>query len=149
VACIPSALAYIPISRPAKGIDDYGSGMGLPAWYQSTLSLQLSLNPQTWEALQGCGVDECSELCLEFFYAAPGEEQAEALVAYVRAQTDYQIDTRSNKKGLLAKRTWMVVGQTQPTRVSLVVLNDWVAWMVAAGAQHGGCEFDGWGAEAA
>ena len=123
--------------------------MGLPVWYESTLSLQLSMNPQTWEALQGCGVDESSELSLEFSYAAPGEEQAEALVAYVRAETDYQIDTRSNKKGLLAKRTWMVVGQTQPTRVSLDVLNDWVAWMVATGAQHGGCEFDGWGARAA
>jgi hypothetical protein len=35
---------------------------------------------------------------------------------------------------------------TQPTPVSLEVVDAWTAWMVAAGAQAGPCAFDGWSA---
>ncbi len=41
----------------------------------------------------------------------------------------------------------MVIGKTQPTTVSLDILNEWVRSMVLAGAEKGPCEFDGWGAE--
>ena len=43
---------------------------------------------------------------------------------------------------------WLVVGMTQPTPVSLELLDDWAQWMVAAGAERGPCAFDGWSAEA-
>jgi hypothetical protein len=33
------------------------------------------------------------------------------------------------------------------TTVSLEILNEWTDWMVLGGAEIGGCEFDGWGAE--
>jgi hypothetical protein len=49
--------------------------------------------------------------------------------------------------GLLAKPSWTVEGKTQPTAASLEILNDWVTWMVGAGAEHGACEFDGWGTQ--
>jgi hypothetical protein len=49
---------------------------------------------------------------------------------------------------MLAKKQWSVTGSTQPTVVSLDILNQWVGWMVGAGAENGGCEFDGWGAQA-
>jgi hypothetical protein len=49
---------------------------------------------------------------------------------------------------MLSKKQWSVTGSTQPTPVSLDILHRWVGWMVAAGAENGGCDFDGWGAEA-
>jgi len=122
--------------------------METPDWYEGTLSQQLAMNPKTWEALQEHGVTEDSELRLEFFYVAPGESEAQNLVTCLQDETDYDVEARSHKKGMLSKRGWIVTGHTQPTKVSLEILNEWVDWMVTAGAEHGGCEFDGWGAEA-
>lgn len=106
------------------------------------------MNPRTWAALQEHGVDEASELRLDFFYVAPGQGEAEALGEFLRRETDYEVDVHTIKKGMLSKKQWSVTGSTQPTRVSLDILNQWVGWMVAAGAENGGCEFDGWGAQA-
>ncbi len=53
------------------------------------------------------------------------------------------------KKGVLSMKAWSVSGSTQPTAVSLDILNEWIQWMVSAGAANGGCEFDGWGAPVA
>jgi hypothetical protein len=122
--------------------------MALPEWYESTLEHQVRMTPKTWEALQEHGVNESSELRLEFFYRAPGEEAANGLVEFLRSETDYEVVAGSQKKGMLAKRAWNVAGATQPTAVSLAILNEWVTWMVEAGAEHGPCEFDGWGAHA-
>ena len=65
-------------------------------------------------------------------------QDAERLATFLRDQTDYDVRATSDS----------VSGTTQPTTVDLDVLNQWVGWMVAAGAEYGGCEFDGWGAEA-
>jgi hypothetical protein len=119
-----------------------------PAWAQEVLQRQLAMNPQTWAGLQEHGVDESTKLRLDFFYVAPGQTGAEALGEYLRRETDYDVDVHSIKKGMLSKKQWSVTGSTQSTTVSLDILNQWVGWMVAAGAENGGCEFDGWGAEA-
>jgi hypothetical protein len=119
-----------------------------PAWGHEALLQQLAMNPQSWEALQAHGVDESSQLRLDFFYVAPGEPEARALAAYLADETDYSVSVNGTKKGRLSKKQWSVTGSTQLTAVSLDILNHWVQWMVVAGAQHGRCEFDGWGAEA-
>ena len=106
------------------------------------------MTSQTWAALQEHGVDESTKLRLDFFYLAPGQTEAEALGEFLRNETDYDVDVHSMRKGMLSKKQWSVTGSTQPTAVSLDILNQWVGWMVAAGAENGGCEFDGWGAEA-
>jgi hypothetical protein len=106
------------------------------------------MNPQTWAALQEHGIGESSDLRLDFFYVAAGQVEAEALGEFLRDETDYHVDVHGIKKGMLSKKQWSVKGSTQPTTVSLDILNQWVTWMVAAGAEHGGCEFDGWGAQA-
>jgi hypothetical protein len=46
---------------------------------------------------------------------------------------------------MLSRREWIVTGWTRETAL---ILNQWVAWMVTAGAEHGPCKFDGWGAQA-
>jgi hypothetical protein len=120
-----------------------GGKMSSPA----TLAFQLATNPQTWEVLLDNGVGEGTELQLDFFYLAPSQGQAETLVRFLRDETDYDVEAVPNKKGRFSKTTWTVSGNTQPTTVSLPILNEWVSWMVAAGADHGQCQFDGWGAE--
>jgi hypothetical protein len=122
--------------------------MARPGWYESTLALHLLTTSQTWEALQAHGVDGSGELPLEFFYQAPGERAASALAAFLRAETDYEVVTGSQKTGLLSRRAWNVAGSTRPMAVSLDILLEWATWMVAAGAEHGPCKFHGWGAHA-
>ncbi|MDP2710096.1 MAG: hypothetical protein Q8O56_02665 [Solirubrobacteraceae bacterium] len=40
-----------------------------------------------------------------------------------------------------------MIGTTQPAQISLELLDDWVDWMIAAGAAEGPCAFDGWAAQ--
>jgi hypothetical protein len=114
---------------------------------RQVLAQQLAMNQQSWQALQEHGVTEESELRLDFFYVAPGEREAENLRAFIQHETNYDVRVRSSGGGFMRKKSWMVTGTTQPTKVSLDILNDWVGWMVAAGFERD-CEFDGWGAEA-
>ncbi len=117
-------------------------------WYEQLLELQLRANPAIWKNLQRFGVDERTELRLAFIYLAPVEDEAERLAAFLRAQTDYEVQTRRRSKGGLFEKTeWLVIGATQPTAVSLEAINAWVEWMVAAGAAEGPCAFDGWKSE--
>jgi len=104
------------------------------------------MNKQTWQALQAHGVTEDTDLRLDFFYIAPREQPARALVALIERETDYDITVASNAAGFL-KKNWTVRGTTKGTKVSLEILDQWVTWMVAAGA-HEDCEFDGWGTQA-
>jgi hypothetical protein len=118
-----------------------------PPWFDETLSRQLAMNPQTWAMLQEHGVDESTELTLDFFYDAPGEAEAQALATFLCEETDYDVAVDANKKRMLSKKEWSVTGSTQPTKASAEILDQWVRWMVTAGAENGGCEFDGWGAK--
>jgi hypothetical protein len=118
----------------------------VPDSHAAARSRHLELNARTWEALQEAGVGENSELRLDFFYVAPGEQEGEELVRFLREEKGYRAEVQSQRKGLLSKRTWTVVGETGRMAVSLAVLDDWVIWMIDAGAQHGACDFDGWGA---
>lgn len=106
------------------------------------------MNGQTWSTLQAHGVEEGTRLRLDFFYDAPGQSEAEELASFIRTETDYAVFANGAKQGFLSKRSWTVAGSTQPTPVSLETLNQWVEWMVYAGIEHGGCRFDGWGAQA-
>jgi hypothetical protein len=40
-----------------------------------------------------------------------------------------------------------VRGTTQSTQVSLPILREWVHWMLIAGLESNGAQFDGWGTE--
>lgn len=118
--------------------------MGVPGWYEETLARQLAMTPQTWSVLVGHGVDSDTELRLDFAFRAPTEEGAEALVSFLRLETDYEVDVDFERVG--DERTWSVIGLTHPTALDQTILEDWVRWMIAAGAAYGECRFDGWGA---
>ena len=112
-------------------------------WYEQLLELQLHKNRELWAGLQERGAG--SELRLGFIYAAPGEPEARKLVGFLRAETDYEVDARS--RGDDGEDAWFVIGTTQPTPVTLELLDDWTEWMIAAGAAEGPCAFDGWAAQ--
>ncbi|MFP4475762.1 MAG: ribonuclease E inhibitor RraB [Desulfatibacillaceae bacterium] len=118
-----------------------GQAGRLEGRYEEILKRHLLTNLETWRLLQRNGVDEYSEVRLNFFFYTSEEEAANALYDYLQSETEY--DLEMEKKGLL-KKTWRISGATQPTAISLIILNDWVRWMVSAGARHN-CEFHGWG----
>jgi hypothetical protein len=110
--------------------------------YEDILGKQLTMNRQTWTALQKHGVTQDSQLRLDFSYNAPSHEAADKLCALLRAQTDYEVTVES--AGSFLRRKWRIEGKTQNTAVSPEVLDQWVTWMVSAGKEHS-CDFDGWG----
>ena len=112
--------------------------------YRRLLAKQLVMNEQTWSTLVTRGVNESTELRLDFAYAAPDRSSAESLESVLKEQTDY--DVRIQSSGNLLRKTWAVVGSTRPTQVSHEILDQWVDWMVTAGL-HQNCEFDGWGTQ--
>ncbi len=119
---------------------------GEPEWYEQILELQLRENPEAWARFVDQGLDE-DELRLGFIYLAPSEEAACELAAFLRAETDYDVEVHDQRIGKVKKPTWLVVGATQPTLLTLELLDGWVEWMVAAGAAQGPCAFDGWAAQ--
>src|SRR5689334_15035007 len=96
-------------------------------WVDDAIAHQIKMNARTWATLQSYGVGETTEITLDFFYDAPSEHSAWELAAFLRQETDYEV--RVTKDG--------VKGSTQPTLVSLEILNQWVSWMISAGAEHG------------
>jgi hypothetical protein len=114
-----------------------------PEWYERLLELQLKENPEAWARCVDHDIDE-DELRLGFIYLAPGEAEGASLVTFLRAETDYEVELHQQQTGLHAEPTWLVVGATQPEYLSLEILDEWVEWMVAAGASEGPCAFDGW-----
>ncbi|HEU4387720.1 MAG TPA: ribonuclease E inhibitor RraB [Blastocatellia bacterium] len=111
--------------------------------YEDLLSLQLRMNKQTWSALQRHGVDEQTPLRLDFSYNAPSRSSAEELRSFLAQETDY--DVRVESDGWLLSKRWRLEGTTQSTTLSQQTLDEWVTWMVIAGKENGGCDFDGWG----
>lgn len=118
--------------------------MDVPDWFEETVARQLAMVPQTWAVLGEHGIDADSEIQLDFFFDAPSEAAAVELIAFLRLETDYDVDVDFTGQG--ETRAWQVVGSTHPTTLSKEILQDWVRWMIAAGAQYGACQFDGWGA---
>ena len=118
-----------------------------PDRYEHLLKAHLNVNPKSWEALQSRGVDERTPLQLDFEYTAPGEDEVRVLMRFLRTSTDYQFQGGARDEDDGTQR-WMVLGSTSPTTWSLDRLNAWVTEMIAYGRDHGGAEFDGWGARA-
>jgi hypothetical protein len=117
-----------------------------PDWHEQIVEAQLRENVEIWARFEEQGLDE-QELQLGFIYLAPGKREGNELARFLREQTDYDVEVHSQKTSKLGKPRWLVVGATQPAIVTLEILDEWVTWMVAAGAAEGPCAFDGWAAQ--
>lgn len=117
-------------------------------WYEQLLEQHLSHNRDIWARLREHGLEHDTDVRLGFIYVAPGEAEAETLVAFLREETDYEVSARLRPgDDHDAEPDWVVIGTTQPTPISLELLDDWCEWMIAAGAAEGPCAFDGWAAQ--
>ena len=105
---------------------------------------QLAMNAETLDALRRAGLTEEKEVQIEFFFVAPNEAAARALVAHLEANDCLGLALQ--RSGSFFSRRFSVVGKTHPTAVTPQVLSQWVPWIVVQDIIHG-CEFDGWGAQ--
>jgi hypothetical protein len=99
---------------------------------------QMDMNPVTLGRLTTLGLTTETPVRLDFAYECPSEVAAETLLQHLRADTDY--DVAINRDDGIEVR-----GSTQPTAITLDILNRWVFWMCQAGVERGDCTFDGWG----
>jgi hypothetical protein len=107
--------------------------------FRDLLASQLILTEDMWGVLVREGLTEESVVRLDFAYRANAAADADALVSFLRAETDYAVSSAPDDTG------FRVEGTTRETTVNPEILAQWVKWMVAAGYRHGRCEFDGWG----
>jgi len=114
--------------------DREGAAQRLPAWHPGeVIAREIAQNKQTWDALARLGVREGTELALEFVYETAGLAADRVLAEFLGGE-GYEVEIEPGG----------VSGQTMPMPVSPAALDDWVARMVLAGHEHGGCAFDGW-----
>ena len=104
----------------------------------SNYERQMDMNPLTFARLTGLGPTPETPVRLDFAYECQSEASAGSLLEYLREETDYNL-TLSRDGGITLR------GTTQPTAISLDILQQWVFWMCRAGVEHGDCRFDGWG----
>ena len=117
-------------------------------WYDDLLDQHLSRNRDIWAGLREHGLEDGTALRLGFVYVAPGVAEADQLVAFLHEETDYEATSRQRPgDDVRDEPDWVVIGTTQPTPVTLDLLDDWCEWMIAAGATKGPCAFDGWAAQ--
>ena len=111
--------------------------------YAVNLYRQLQMAPHTWRRLTEFGVDENTELALNYIFNAPDKDKAAKLVGMLH-QYGYRADVRQT--GTFFNKKWIVEGWTNPGTFSPEKLDQWVQWMVQAGKE---CEshFDSWDAE--
>jgi hypothetical protein len=109
--------------------------------YQRLLAKQLARNEEVWPALLALGISDTVPLQVDFHYFASSETRAQELILFLRAETDYYVELRSD---FSTEGQWLIAGRTQKTTVSKEVLDHWVKGMVATGFAHD-CVFDGWG----
>jgi hypothetical protein len=106
--------------------------------YEEIVALQQQMNRTTFQRLLDLGLSADKELQLEFSFICDDEQAGRQLLAFLSRDTDYDVKIASSHG------VWLVEGTTQPTPVSLEIIDQWVRWMAAAGLKHR-CEFDGWG----
>ena len=65
--------------------------------FQALLDNQLQMNPQTWAALQGRGVDERTLLIIDFGFTAKGKAEAKGLTSFLREKTAFSATARAER----------------------------------------------------
>jgi hypothetical protein len=113
-----------------------------PSEIERLRALQLAMNRQSWAKFVELGVAPGTPLALDFTFEARDRSAAEALAAYLQQHAHYQAEADQMAEPAGA---WGVFGSTPQQGVTLEFLDQWVTWMIQAGA-HFECPFDGWGA---
>jgi hypothetical protein len=108
--------------------------------FQSNLSPQTAMAPETLAQLRMHGVTEEKSLRLELFFYTNAEKKAQALAAALEAE-GYQV--RFGTSASDASRL-VITGWTLPIAMVDATVVAWTDRMTRLGYEHD-CEFDGWG----
>lgn len=109
--------------------------------YEVALARQTVFNQVAWTRLQELEATGSTRLTLDFFDDAQSQADARALKATLFEETDDDLSVEPTEGS-----DWTLIGQTQPTAVSLESVNQWVDWMIIAGLNHQRT-IDGWATE--
>lgn len=105
------------------------------SWHPEALvGREAARNANTWAALQRLGVQEESEIALDFFFQTAGPDADHELAEFLRSATGYQAAVEPDG----------VSGRTPPIPLSPIALDEWARAMLYAGFEHGHCLFAGW-----
>ena len=127
-ACVQHATCPVVVIREPEASPPPGAFE--PA---EVIARQREQNAHTWAALVRLGVADGDALALEFVYESGGREADDVLASRLRAERGYHATVEAGG----------VTGQTPPLPAGRAGLDEWVAWMVVVGHEHG-CLFDGW-----
>ena len=101
---------------------------------EDALAGELAQNARTWAILRRLGVEEGTELPLDFFFETAGPEGDAELAAHLREVAGYDVVLEPGG----------VKGRTEPMGLSPAALDEWVLAMLQTGCDHGACAFAGW-----
>ena len=113
------------------------------AVFKKNISSQLTMSPQTLEALRAHGVKDSDLKKLEFFFYTNTEAKAAALASTLMAkkyEVEYGISAGDDNN-------YLVTGWTTPLQMDMVTVLDWTKAMCELGYEND-CDFDGWGTNA-
>jgi hypothetical protein len=118
--------------------------MELEMRYQQRLEEWLKISNDQWEQLLGFGVEDGTELDLDYSFSTEAEESARAFATAFQQRYGTQPEVRFLEADDIGPAIWAIHGTTPPTPSSLAFLNSWVEDLVRLGAMHN-CLFEGWG----
>ncbi|WP_343637353.1 ribonuclease E inhibitor RraB [Fluviicola sp.] len=108
--------------------------------FRNSRDTQKHMTPKTLEQLRKIGVNEVSELKLEYFFYTNTADKAELLAAEI-AKLGYDVQFGVSASD---KKLFIITGWTNKMKMSDEVVTNWTVQMCDLGYQFD-CEFDGWG----
>src|SRR5690242_4289598 len=100
---------------------------------EDLIASRRAMNRARMDLLRRRGMEMDSEGTLNFVYVAEQPSDAQRLAQFLRAETDYEVETTGDR----------VTGSTKPMPVTLDALDEWFAWMIHAGYDNGRCRLQG------
>src|SRR3954453_10509253 len=101
---------------------------------EDLIATERAINRGRLDLLRMRGIETDAEGTLGFVYMAEQPSDAQRLAQFLRAETDYDVETTDDG----------VTGSTKPMPVTPEALDEWLAWMIQAGYDYGRCRFQGW-----
>jgi tetratricopeptide (TPR) repeat protein len=109
--------------------------------FKATVQKQKEMNTQTLTQLRKYGVENESELKLEFFFYTDRQDKASNLAIELK-KLNYNIETIDKSAG--DPKLWAVTGWTTPIKMDVKSVTEWTEQMCKIGFEND-CDFDGWG----
>ncbi len=120
--------------------------MALAEKYQKVLDEWIEINREQWDALCAHGVEDGTELNLDYSFSTAEEATAQGFAQAFEKRYGYASEIQFFPyESPEEPAVWAIQGSTPSTKTNLEFLNKWVEELVLFGAEHD-TMFEGWGA---